>query len=33
VLRSYRAERRDRYLARLMTELRAAYPVEVEHAG
>jgi hypothetical protein len=33
VLRAYRAERRDRYLARLMTELRAAYRVEVEHAG
>jgi len=33
VLRAYRSERRDRYLARMMTELRAAYPVEVEHAG
>jgi len=33
VLRAYRAERRDHYLARMMTELRAAYAVEVEHAG
>ncbi len=33
VLRAYRSERRARYLGRLMDELRAAYPVEVEHAG
>lgn len=30
VLRAYRAERRDRYLARMMDELRAAYVVRVE---
>ncbi|MCC6765206.1 MAG: peptidyl-prolyl cis-trans isomerase [Deltaproteobacteria bacterium] len=35
VLRAWRAERRDRYLARMMDELRAAYVVRVEneHAG
>jgi hypothetical protein len=33
VLRAYRAERRDAYLARMMVELRGAYRVEVEHAG
>jgi hypothetical protein len=33
VLRAYRAERRARYLGRMMDELRAAYPVEVQHAG
>lgn len=35
VLRAYRAERRDQYLARMMDELRAAYVVrvETEHAG
>lgn len=35
VLRAYRAERRDKYLDRMMDELRAAYVVRVEdeHAG
>ncbi len=33
VLRAYRAERRTRYFAHMMDQLRAAYPVEVEHAG
>lgn len=35
VLRAYRAERRDKYLERMMDELRAAYVVRVEdeHAG
>ena len=33
VLQAYRAERRAGYLGRMMDELRAAYPVEVEHAG
>lgn len=33
VLLAYRAERRSRYLDRLMDELRAAYPVQVDHAG
>ncbi|MCC6849827.1 MAG: peptidyl-prolyl cis-trans isomerase [Deltaproteobacteria bacterium] len=35
VLRAWRAERRDRYLAHMMDELRAAYVVRVEdeHAG
>jgi peptidyl-prolyl cis-trans isomerase C len=33
VLRAYRAERRAHYLDRMMDELRAAYPVQVEHAG
>lgn len=35
VLRAYRAERREQYLARMMDELRAAYVVRVEdeHAG
>lgn len=36
VLRAYRAERRDQYLARMMEQLRAAYSVRVEtddHAG
>jgi parvulin-like peptidyl-prolyl isomerase len=32
VLRAYRAERRDQYLARMMTELRGAYAVQVEAA-
>lgn len=31
VLRAYRAERRDAYLARMMDELRSAYVVHVEH--
>jgi hypothetical protein len=30
VLRAYRAERRERYLARMMDEIRAAYVVRVE---
>jgi hypothetical protein len=33
VLRAYRAERRAHYLVRMIDELRAAYPVEVERAG
>ena len=36
VLRAYRAERREQYLARMMQQLRAAYTVRIEtddHAG